>query len=227
MLKNKYVVRSRISEKKFREIIKYFAADLNATQIAFFTGLNRKTVNKYLTTIRKRLAEHCEKTNNLKGEIEVDESYFGPRRVRGKKGRGAYKKTPVFGLLKRNGKVYTKIIEECDRHTLHKIIKEKISKDSVIHSDGWCGYDGLVDVGYRKHYRVRHGKNEFARGKSHINGIENFWGLAKVRLSKLRGIHKSHFYLHLKECEFRFNYRSENLYGKMLEVLKENPLKWS
>lgn len=227
MLKNKYVIRSKISEQKFREILRYFALDIEASKIAKLTGISRLTVNKYLHAIRERLAEHCEETNNIKGEIEVDESYFGSRRVRGKKGRGAYKKTPVFGLLKRNGKVYTKIIDECDRYTLHKIIKEKISKYSIIHSDGWCGYDGLVDVGYRKHYRVRHGKNEFSSGKSHINGIENFWGLAKVRLAKLRGIHKSHFYLHLKECEFRFNYRNENLYDKMLEIFRKNPLKLS
>lgn len=66
---------------------------------------------------------------------------------------------------------------------------------------GWvgCGYNGLVDLGYKKHYRVNHSANEFARGKAHINGIENFWGLAKVRLSKFRGISKNNFYLHLKE----------------------------
>ena len=37
----------------------------------------------------------------MSGEIEEGESYFGAKRVRGKRGRGAGKKTPVFGLLKR------------------------------------------------------------------------------------------------------------------------------
>ena len=225
MRKNKYCIRSRISEAQFRLLMKYFALDIEAKKISQLTGLSEVSLCKYLKAIRTRIAKECEREAKVRGEIEVDESYFGPRRVRGKKGRGAFKKTPVFGLLKRNGKVYTQIIEECDRYTLHRIIKERVDKNSIIHSDGWLGYDGLVDVGYKKHYRVNHSKNEFASKKSHINGIENFWGLAKVRLSRFRGIHKHTFYLHLKESEFRFNHRKENLYSILLEIFRKNPLK--
>lgn len=225
MAKNKYCIRSRISEALFRSVLKYFALDIEAKKIAQLTNLSEMSLCNYLKAIRKRIALECEHEAMMSGEVEVDESYFGPRRVRGKKGRGAYKKTPVFGLLKRNGKVYTRIIEECDRYTLHRIIKERVGKNSIIHSDGWPGYDGLVDVGYKKHYRVNHGKNEFANKKSHINGIENFWGLAKVRLSRFRGIHKHMFYLHLKESEFRFNHRKENLYHILLEMFRKDPLK--
>ena len=64
--------------------------------------------------------------------------------------------------------------------------------------DGFRAYDGLVNYGFKKHFRVSHSDNEFALGRNHINGIENFWGLCKVRLSKLRGIHKHNFYLHIK-----------------------------
>jgi len=118
------------------------------------------------------------------GQIEVDESYFGARRVRGKRGRGARGKTIVFGLLKRGDQVYTEVVPDCKSTTLQRIIKGKTSIDSVIHSDGWRGYNGLVDFGYKKHFRVHHSKNEFARGNSHINGIESFWGYAKNRLVK-------------------------------------------
>jgi transposase-like protein len=221
---NKYSRRSNISEGKFREIIKYFAEDLTAKQIAKFTKINRNTINRYLTGIREKIAEYCEQESVLKGTVEIDESYFGPKRVRGKRGRGAGKKIPVFGLLKRNGKVYTKIVPNVTRAILTRIIKAKVKNGSIIHSDRFKSYDGLVDLGYRKHYRVNHGKNEFANEKSHINGIENFWGLAKVRLVKFRGIHERNFYLHLKECEFRFNYRNENLYDKILSIIKEKPL---
>ena len=224
-MKNRYCYRSRITEKKFRELIKYFSLDLEAQKISILTGISEQSLTKYLRAIRERIAEHCEEESPFSGEVEVDESYFGPRRVRGKRGRGAGKKTPVVGLLKRNGKVYTKIVDECDRYTLHKLIKEKVAPDSVIHTDGWKAYDGLIDIGYKKHYRVHHGKNEFARGKSHINGIENFWGLAKVRLSKFRGIHKHTFYLHLKETEFRFNHRNDNMYQILLKIFRNNPLK--
>ena len=104
-MKNRYYIRSRISEKKFREIVKFFVADLTAQQIAFLSKTNRKTVNKILTGIRKQIACFCEKESYFdKGEIEIDESYFGARRIRGKKGRGARGKTIVFGLKKRDGK---------------------------------------------------------------------------------------------------------------------------
>lgn len=84
-----------------------------------------------------------------------------------------------------------------------------------------------VDLGYKKHYRLDHGKDEFVRGKSHINGIEGFWGYAKTRLSKFKGMHKTTFYLHLKETEYRYNYRNENLYNLVIENLRKNPLKLS
>jgi len=171
--------------------------------------------------------KYCEDISPFDGIIEVDESYFGAKRVKSKRGRGASGKIKVFGMFKRGDKVYTQIVDNCSRDTLHSIIKERISTTSTINSDGWRGYNGLVDLGYKKHYRVDHSANEFARGKSHINGIENFWGLAKVRLSKFRGISKHTFYLHLKECEFRFNYRDKStkeIYVIILKLIRENPL---
>ncbi len=140
--------------------------------------------------------------------VELDESYFGARRIRGKRGRGASGKTIVFGILKRNGVVYTEIVPDASKASLIKVIRGHISADSEINTDGWKAYDGLVDMGYEKHYRVHHGSNEFARGKQHINGIESFWSYTKGRLAKFHGISKEMFYLHLKETEFRFNHLS-------------------
>jgi len=223
-IKNKYANRSKISEKKFREILRYFALDLNASQITILTGLNRNTVNRYLKEIRIKIAEHCQRSSPFKGEVEIDESYFGARRVKGRRGRGASGKTIVFGIFKRNGKVYTEIVPDCRRATLQAVIRGRIDPQSVIHSDGWRGYDGLVDLGYKKHFRVNHGIDEFAAGKSHINSIESFWGYAKSRLSRFRGMRKNTFHLHLKECEFRFNYRGQDLYNLLLNLLRNDPL---
>ena len=216
--------RARISTAKFRQILKYFALDIEATKIARLTGLNRNTINKYLLLIRKVMALECEQESPFSGEVEVDESFFEARRTKGKRGRGASGKTIVFGLLKRNGKVYTKIVPNCSRATLHAVIRGKVDFESTIHSDGWKGYNGLVDLGYKKHYRVQHGNDEFANKTSHINGIENFWGIAKMRLAKFRGLSKSTFYLHLKESEFRFNHRGQNLYKLLLKIIKKRPL---
>ncbi len=213
--------RSKISKAKIREIVRYFAIDLEATKIAKLTRLNRNTINRYLKFFRQVIAEACERESPFKGVVEVDESYFGARRVRGRRGRGAFGKTIVFGIYKRNGRVYTEIVPDCSRSTLQAIIRGKVNLASIIHSDKWRAYDGLVDLGYKKHYRVNHGNDEFVKGKSHINGIENFWGLAKVRLLKFRGMHKSTFYLHLKECEFRFNHRNHDLYKLILNLIKQ------
>lgn len=222
--KNKYCNRSRISEAKFREIIRYFCADLDATKTAEFTKLNRNTVNDIFQKIRIKIAKECEKNYRQYGDIEIDESYFGPTRVRGKRGRGAGGKTIVFGLLKRGGKVFTQIVPDAKAKSLIPIIRGKVKVGSTIHSDGWRAYDGLVDFGFEKHFRVHHSKNEFARGKQHINGIESFWSYAKRRLRKFNGIQKDKFFLHLKETEFRFNFRNQNLYVIILKTLRKNPL---
>lgn len=90
------------------------------------------------------MAEDCEVSTPLKDAVEVDESYFGAHRVRGKRGRGAYGKTIVFGLLKRQGKVYTEIVPDCSKATLQGIIRGHVEPATIIHSDGWRGYDGLA-----------------------------------------------------------------------------------
>ncbi len=223
-VKNRYYCRSRISEAKFRQLIRCFALDVTATSTAELTGLSVRSVNAIYLKIRHRLAALCESESPLSGAVEVDESYFGAQRVRGKRGRGAYGKTIVFGLLKRQGKVYTEIVPNCSKATLQGIIRGRVEASTVIHSDGWRGYDGLVDMGFDKHFRVHHGANEFAKGDRHINGIESFWSYAKPRLSKFNGIPRHTFYWHLKKTEFRFNHRRDNLYLKLLKLLRLNPL---
>ena len=156
--------------------------------------------------------------------LKIGESYFGARSIKGKCGRGTRGKIPFFGILQREGEVYTEIISDCAKKTLQAIIRGKVFLDTVIYSDQWRGYNGLVDMGYKKHYRVRHGADEFARGKTHINGIESFWSFAKRRLQKFHGIPKSTFNLHLKECEFRFNNRDQNIYRLLLKEFRKTPL---
>ena len=90
---------------------------------------------------------------------------------------------------------------------------------SVIHIDGWKAYDGLIVNGY-DHYRVFHSRNEFTRGKNHVNGIENFWSFAKRRLAKFNGCASDKFVLHLKECEFRYNHRDEYLFKVVSKIFK-------
>ena len=221
MLKRK----ARISKQKIKKIVSFFAENLTATQAAKLAGVNRNTANLWFSHFREKILEYQEKNMPLfKGEIELDESYFGgPRKKkhaqdRRKRGRGAENKVPVFGILKRNGKVYTQIIKNADKSTLLPIIKQIIKKKSTIYTDKWRSYDGLVFDGY-KHYRINHSK-EYSDGKgNHINGIENFWSFAKRRLAKFNGVSRKTFLLHLKECEFRYNHKYD-----ILKKLKDNIL---
>ena len=208
--------------------MKLFCLDIEAKKTSQITGISRYTINRLYDKIRERIARDCELTSPFQtGEIELDESYFGARRVRGKRGRGAQGKTPVFGMLKRNGNVYTQVVKNCSMQELMPIIEQLADKDSSIFTDSFKSYDGLANYGYKRHYRIKHGENQFADGRNHINGIENFWGLCKVRLSKFRGIHKNKFYFHLKECEFRYNMRGKNIYLYLLKLFRNSPLKLS
>lgn len=222
-MKNKYLKNSRILDTQFRVILKEFCFDSSATEVAQRTGHNRKTINRLYNLFRERILVLTEVENVFDGEVEVDESYFGPRRVRGKRGRGAGDKVPVVGLLKRGGNVYTKIVKGCSKKELMPVIKGKVLESSDVYTDGWTSYDGLVLNGY-KHYRIHHSKDEFADGKRHINGIESFWSYAKRRMRKHNGIHKHKLVLHLKESEFRWNNRGGKMYSRLLKEFRNNPL---
>ena len=95
--------------------------------MASFCGVNRKTAAFYFLQLREVVAyEQKDGSDALfGGEIEVDENYFGGRR-KGKCGRGAADKIPLFGLFKRSEKVYTKSIPDASGATLIPIIKRKV-----------------------------------------------------------------------------------------------------
>jgi transposase len=101
----------------------------------------------------------------------------------------------------------------CSKAELIEVIRGQVlPRKSTIYTDGWRAYDGLVMEGYKDH-RIHHHDNEFARDRRHINGIESFWSYAKLRLAKLRGVRWEYFYDHLKETEWRFNHRRDNLFN--------------
>lgn len=222
-MRNKYIKHSPITEHRFRLVLKYFCEDFDATQTSKLTNISRKTINNIFTKLRERICLLSKQESPFSGEIEVDESYFGAKRIRGKRGRGAKGKIPVVGILKRNGKVYTKVVERCSRKDLMPVIKGKVLEGSTVYTDGWKSYDGLILNGY-KHYRIHHHENEFARGKNHVNGIESFWSYTKRRLRKFNGIKKEKFILHLKESEFRWNHRGDKMYFELIRILRKNPL---
>jgi transposase len=197
--------KSRLLPSIQHELIRQFVAGVPARTAAELTGVNRNTAILFFHKLREVIAARlAEETPFLDGEVEVDESYFGGVR-KGKRGRGAAGKVPVFGLLKRGGKVHAVMIPDAKSLTLMGIMRERIRPDSIVYTDSFRSYD-VLDVSEFRHHRINHSEL-FAQDRNHINGIENFWNQAKRHMRRYNGIPKSHFLLFLKECEWRFNHR--------------------
>ena len=208
--------RCRLKDIDQRKLLEFFVAEVTARAAADLMGIQVSTAALFYRKVRMVIAEKLETdASEFAGEIELDESYFGGVR-KGKRGRGAQGKVPVFGILKRGGKVYTQVIGNTKTDTLMPIIRQKIKPDSIVYTDSYRSYNAL-DVSEFKHYRINHSLL-FADGRNHINGIENFWNQAKRVLRKYNGIPAKQFYWFLKETEFRFNYGSHK---EQLKTLKK------
>ena len=194
--------KSRLSWYKQSRLIELFIAGSTARTAAQLVSVNKTTASYYFQRLRQLIYINSEHLELLTGEVEADESYFGGKR-KGKRGRGAAGKVPVFGLLKRQGKVFTVVIPNAKADTLLPIIRQKVKPDSIVYTDHWGSYNAL-DVSEFKHYRINHSQL-FADRQNHINGIENFWSQAKRHMRRFNGVPREHFHLFLKECEWRFN----------------------
>ena len=197
-----YLRKSRMPVSLQQKLLEHFVAGTTARAAALLVGVQANTAKLFYQRLRQLIASKQE-SYLLAGEIEADESYFGGVR-KGRRGRGAAGKVPVFGLLKRGGKVYTAIIPDAKASTLIPIIREKVLPDSIVYTDSFQVYD-VLDVSEFHHRRVNHSKVFVSEHGHHINGIENFWNQAKRHLRRFNGIPKDSFYWFLKECEWRFN----------------------
>lgn len=210
-----YIKHCKLGKKEQSRLMEHFVAGTPARTAAALVGVHRNSAIRFFHKLRAKVAlKQQVLSEQFCGKIELDESYFGGIR-KGKRGRGASGKVPVFGILKRGGKVYTQVIEDAKTDTLMPIIRDKIRPDSIVYTDSFRSYNAL-DVSEFRHFRINHSK-EFVNKHNHINGIENFWNQAKRHLRKFNGIPKQHFNLFLKECEWRFNIGSPKL---LLEDLK-------
>lgn len=213
----RWINRVRISYKQWLWIVKLFELELSTRKIAEQVGLSYPTVHKACSIIRLAImTQHANYKGWFSGEIEMDESYFGGRR-KGKRGRGAAGKVPVFGILERHGMVKVEPLKNVTAQSLLTQTVTTVRRGSIVYTDKFRGYDSLMFCGYR-HLQVDHGKL-FSSGKVYINGLEGFWSYAKERLIKFHGVSKEKFPLYLKEMEFRYNHRKENLFDLFLQSI--------
>jgi len=217
----RWINKLNCSFKTWLWLLKLFELEVSAHQAAVQSGLSYPTALKAFDLIRYAILTSADDAAQLlAGEIELDESYFGGRR-KGKRGRGAAAKVPVFGILERNGVVRVEAVRNVSAQSLLEMTIKAVRRGSVVYTDRFKSYDTLMFCGYR-HMRIDHGKR-FSSGKLYINGLEGFWSYAKQRLIKFHGVSKQKFPLYLKEMEFRYNNRRQDLFELLAQKLT-NPV---
>ena len=214
------ITHCKLSKKCQLRLLDFFVLEVTARSTADLLDIQPNSAMLFYRKLREIIAYNLEQEAHeiFDGVIELDESYFGGVR-KGKRGRGAAGKIAVFGILKRGGKVFTKVVNDTKTETLMPLITKKIAPDSIVYTDCYRSYNAL-DVSDFYHERINHSV-QFATGKNHINGIENFWNQAKRVLKKYNGIPKESFPLFLKECEFRFNYGTPKQQLRILRIWTE------
>ena len=220
-MKNKYVKRSKISEAKFRKIIMYFALELDSQKIATLTSLNRNTVNRYLNRIRSQIVSLCE-----------DQASKIPHYATGRQVKPvldpslpvAPDSLPVFGIQSRNTHIYTEILPNGVHHKLRHLIKNSQKSETLSVPKDWRHYDGIVDLKSRWHYCIRPASASKRAASELQDTIEAFLGFARKRLTTINLNGVDHINLLLKECEFRFNHRNDNIYRLLLHRFRTDPL---
>ena len=213
----RWLSRVRLSPKQWIWLVKLFSLEISTRRVAKELEVHYSTALKAVDSIRMSIVMHGG-DDLLKGIIEMDETYFGGKR-KGKRGRGAFNKVPVFGILERNGRVFVNVLPDVSADSILSIAVRKVKRGSIVYTDKWKSYDALMFCGYR-HMKVDHDVR-FSRGKVHINGMEGFWSYAKERLIKHHGVSPRKFPLYIKEMEFRYNNREGDVFDTLLNYITD------
>jgi len=225
-MKNRYLKGAHLSERKVRELIKLFSEDLTATQIANITGISRITVNAYFKLIRTHIAKFCEERNPFhftNGTVTYHASENGTVAS-----NGTVSKKSFYGIFKNDDAIHTDKIANIDAEWMYDWLKGKTEGDKdIIEKYRLHVYNGIADFNSIRLYRINEAVPGVTRGKSHVDEIDMFWGMLKSRLIKFRGLNSGTLYLHVKETEFRYNYRENDLFELLMEILHKRPLHYS
>jgi transposase len=225
-MKNKYLKGAHLSERKFKEILRLFAEDLTATQIASISGVSRVTVNSYLKKIRQQIARHCESLlpADYRSRSQVSDPSIQHSHVTSVKTEvNQHIKPVVFGIYRSSDRLHTEILPDVSRSMIHSAVRSSRSILEPQHvSEKIRRFSNVADLGQ---YRLYNLENEGTIARA--DDIDAFWGLTKHRLAKFKGLNRSTVYLHLKECEFRYNNRNGDMYETLLELLQAQPLSLS
>lgn len=222
--KNRYYKHSRINEAKFRQILRCYAMDLTATETAQLTSISVRSINSIFLKIRGCISLECESESPFTVDDESRGALIGRSSKDSEGNNDAINQYIVFGIYRRGDLIYTEVAPNCTRRLLRKSSRQGASLSELVNAEGWKGYDGLVDVNQARLYRMNTTDVLTGQVTNTMSSVDSFWSFAKRRMVQFNGIHKHTFYLHLKETEFRFNNRRDNIYRVLLKMLRQNPL---
>ncbi len=181
---------------------------ISSCQLARDIRVTQKTAWFMLHRIRLAMGMRQFNKPPLKGTVEVDETYVGGKTRGQGTGYMQSNKTTVFGMAQRGGDVRATPVKHADGKTLKPIIRENVSRDTVLMSDEFGGYKDL-NKEFKGHETVNHWAKEYVRGKAHTQNIENFWSLLKRGILGIyHHVSKQHLHRYCKEFEYRYNTRT-------------------
>ncbi|SUA40134.1 IS1016 transposase [Neisseria meningitidis] len=143
------ITHCKLKKKVQKELLRFFVLEVTARSAADILGIHPNSAALFYRKIRTVINHHLALAADevFEGSVEPDESDFGGRR-KGRRGRGAAGKVVVFGILKRNGRVYTVVVNNAKSETLLPVIKKKIMPDSIVYTDSLSSCDKLDVSGF-------------------------------------------------------------------------------
>jgi len=198
---------------------------ISSLQLSKDIDVTQKTAWFMLQRIRKCF--DIENNNDLDNTVEVDETYIGGKnknrhsknKIDGSQGRSAKDKTPVVGMVERNGKLNAYKVTDVKSQTLTAEIIRNVKETASLYTDEWLGYKGISRI--YDHSIVKHNQGQYVHGRIHTNTIEGFWSLLKRGIV---GIYhftsKKHLQNYVDEFVFRYNtrdYKEADRFNMLLE----------
>lgn len=226
-MKNKMMKGAHLSERKCKEIIRLFCEDLTATQIAEVSGVSRVTINNYLKLTRTHIAKYCEEHNpryRMAGAFSFMPVHAGAGptftdEVQEETGW-------LYGIARHDKKLFVDLLSRHEYDELRKMEGNPDNQDGYdLGNKRQNNYTAVADISAWKLTKLE--RPSLQSSLQDQDDYDLFWSMTKSRLSKFRGLNRGTAYLHVKECEFRFNNRGEDLFKLLSFIIQRRPLHYS
>lgn len=217
-------MRKRISDYWLKKIILHFCVDIEASKTAILIGLNRNTINAYYNHFRRLIALHQEALmeSKLMKESFTDPGLIISRNNEFNKSKIEFKKLesyPVYGIFETGGQVFADVIHPAVVTQMMAAARDKKTAEMHTGKGFRYNYDALLYGMFPRLAFLNYSKDNQVKATGNSYTIESFWSFCSRRLYKFNGISR-HFYLHLKECEWRWKKSEKELTAELQKMLQ-------